>query len=67
MPKWLLWIVGPMVNKAMTRKVVSLNINLPWKGDNSKSKRELGMTYRPLEETIVEFFQQMVDAGTFKS
>jgi dihydroflavonol-4-reductase len=67
MPKWLIWLVGPMVNKAMTRKSVSLNINLPWKGDNSKSKRELGMSYRPLEETIVDFFQQMVDAGTFKS
>ena len=67
MPKWLLWLVGPMVNKAMTRKAVSLNIGLPWKGDNSKGVRELGLSYRPLEETIVDFFQQMVDAGTFEN
>ena len=32
-----------------------------------KSVRELGLTYRPLEETLVDFFQQMVDAGTFEN
>jgi dihydroflavonol-4-reductase len=65
MPKWMVWLVGPMVNKAMTRKAVSLNVGLPWKADNSKSERELGVTYRPLDETVVDFFQQMVDSGTF--
>ncbi len=63
MPKWLVWIAGPMVNKAMTRKVVSLNVNLPWKGDNRKSIRELDMQYRPLKESMNDFFQQMVDSG----
>jgi len=67
MPKWLVWLVGPMVNKAMTRKAISLNVGLPWKGDNSKSVTELGMSYRPLDETVVDFFQQMVDSGTFKN
>jgi len=67
MPKWLVWFVGPLVNKAMTRKAVSLNVGLPWKGDNGKSVRELGMSYRPIEETVVDFFQQMVDSGTFKN
>jgi dihydroflavonol-4-reductase len=67
MPKWLVWLVGPMANKAMTRKVVSLNIGLPWKGENSKGVRELGLTYRPLDETVVDFFQQLVDSGVFNS
>jgi dihydroflavonol-4-reductase len=67
MPKWLVWLVGPMANKTMTRKVVSLNIGLPWKGDNSKGVRELGLTYRPLDETVVDFFQQLVDSGVFNS
>jgi len=67
MPKWLVWFVGPFVNKAMTRKAVSLNVGLPWKGDNGKSVQELSMSYRPLEETVVDFFQQMVDSGTFKN
>jgi dihydroflavonol-4-reductase len=63
MPKWLAWLVAPLVNKAMTRKIVSLNIDLPWKGDNGKSVRELGMRYRPLKESMNDFFQQMIDSG----
>ena len=61
MPKWLVWLVAPMVNKAMTRKIVSLNVNVLWKADNSKSVRELGVTYRPLEESLCDMFQQMID------
>lgn len=63
MPKWLVWLVAPMINKAMTRKFVSLNIDLPWKGDNSKSIRELGMSYRPLGESMNDFFAQMIESG----
>ena len=63
MPKWLVWLIAPMVNKAMTRKLVSLNVNLPWKGDNSKGIRELDMKYRPMKESMIDFFQQMVDSG----
>lgn len=62
-PKWLLWLVGPLVNKAITRSFVSKNIGLDWKADNSKSVRELGMRYRPLEQTFTEHFQQLADAG----
>lgn len=62
-PKWLLWLVGPLVNKAITREFVSKNIGHDWKSDNTKSVRELGMTYRPLQQTVTEHFQQVVDAG----
>ena len=65
LPKWLVWLVAPMVNKAMTRKIVSLNVNVPWKADNSKSIRELGIDYRPLEDTLNEMFQQLIDNGVF--
>ena len=65
MPKWLIWIMAPMVNKGMTRKMVSRNMGYPWIADNSKSKRALGMTYRPLKETMTDFFQQMIDSGAF--
>jgi len=60
MPKWVLWLIAPTVG--MSRKEVSLNIGYPWKANASKSINELGMKYRPLEETVVEFFQQLVDA-----
>jgi dihydroflavonol-4-reductase len=63
MPKWLVWLVAPMVNKAMTRKWVSRNVNLPWKGDNSKGRRDLGIQYRPMKESMIDFFQQMIDSG----
>ena len=63
MPKWLLWLIGPMVDKTMTRKVVARNINLPWNADNSKGIRELGISYRPLAESMNDFFQQMIDNG----
>jgi dihydroflavonol-4-reductase len=66
MPKWLVWLIGPMVNKAMTRQAISDNVDVPWRADNSKGVRELGVTYRPLQESMEEMFQQMVDAGYFE-
>ena len=63
MAKWLVWLVGPFVNQSMTRKIISRNVNVPWKGDNSKSIRELGVHYRPMEESLNDMFQQLVDSG----
>ena len=66
MPKWLVWAVLPFINKAFTRKIISRNVNVPWRGDNSKSIRELGMAYRPLEDSLNDMFQQMIDNGAFE-
>lgn len=66
-PKFLVWLVGPIMDSSMTRKFISNNIGYPWIGDNSKSVRELGMQYRSLSETMNDFFQQMVDEGAFSS
>lgn len=63
LPKWLLMIIGPMVNKVVTRRWVRNNVNMPWKADNTKSKKELGITYRPLKETMSEGFAQLIDSG----
>ncbi len=63
LPKWLLWLVGPFVNAALTRRFVSRNVGLPWVADNRKSVEALGMRYRPLDETMTEMFQQMIDGG----
>ncbi|MEM7384341.1 MAG: NAD-dependent epimerase/dehydratase family protein [Verrucomicrobiota bacterium] len=62
-PKWLLWLIGSFVNKAFTRKVVSRNVGVAWKADNRKSRERLGINYRPLEKTVCEMFQQLIDAG----
>lgn len=65
LPKWLIWLVAPMVNQSMTRKIVSRNVNVPWKANNQKSIDELGVSYRPLAESINEMFQQLIDSGAF--
>ena len=67
MPKWLVWLGGPLKNKALTRKMVHRNAGLPWKANNKKSLTQLGVSYRPLSETLTDFFQQMVDEGIVDS
>ena len=62
-PKWLLWLVGPWVDKSMTRRMVARNVDLPWRADNRKSTAALGMTYLPLQQSMQDFFQQMIDSG----
>ncbi|MFN6085121.1 MAG: NAD-dependent epimerase/dehydratase family protein [Fluviicola sp.] len=67
LPKWLVMIVGPMMNKLLTRQFIRNNVNVPWNADNSKIKKELGMTFRPLKETMEESFQVLIDSGILKS
>lgn len=66
LPKWLVWLVGPWVDKSMTRRAVSRNVGISWVGDNGKSRREFDFTYRPTDHAIIEMFQQMIDAGRVK-
>ena len=61
LPKWLLMIVGPFVNKAFSREFMRKNINIPWNADNSKIKNELGVKFRPLQETMEDSFQVLID------
>lgn len=67
MPKWLIWLIGPMVNKAFARKWVSRNVGHNWRGDNSKGIRELGMSYMPVETSIQDMVQNMIDQGLIKA
>lgn len=63
LPKWLLMLVGPMANKLFSRRLIKNNVNIPWRADNSKIKRELGMTFRPMKETMEDSFQVLIDEG----
>jgi len=63
LPKWLLWLVAPLADKNTTRKFIARNVGYTWRADNSKSRRELKMSYRPLQLTLQEMFQQMVDSN----
>ena len=63
LPKWLVWLVGPM--QGIPRKFVSNNVNIEWKADNGKSLKELGLSYRPMKETMEDMFAQMIEHGHF--
>lgn len=62
-PKWLLSLLGPMMDSGLTRKIIKNNINVEWRADNSKIKSELGVDFRPLQETMEDSFQCVIDAG----
>lgn len=66
LPKWILMFLGPLINKAMTKRYVRNNVNVPWNADNSKIKRELGMNFRSMKETLVDSFQVLLDEGMVK-
>ena len=63
MPKWLLMLVGPMINKLLSRKYIRNNIDIAWKADNSKIRQELNMQFRPMQETMEDAFQSAIDNG----
>lgn len=60
-PKFLFWLIAPM--QGFTRKFVSNNIGFQIKIDNSYSKTDLNMSYIPIEQTVKEHFQQILDDG----
>src|SRR6056297_1458395 len=63
LPKFMVWLAAPFIG--LGRKMVSRILGYPWKVDNSKSIRELGLKYTPPEKFVVDFFQQMVETGVF--
>lgn len=67
LPKWLLMLVGPMANKLFTRKVIRNNVNVAWKADNSKIKKELNIAFKPMKQTMEDTFQALVDEGILKA
>ncbi|MFT5668579.1 MAG: nucleoside-diphosphate-sugar epimerase [Vicingaceae bacterium] len=61
LPKFLVWLAGP--SQGMPRKMVAKNIGYPWKVDNAKSIAKLGMNYRPMSDTINDFFGHLIEEG----
>lgn len=64
LPKMMVWLMAPLVG--FKRKMISRNIGYHWSVNNTKSIKELGVKYRPIEESITDFFQQMIDNDVFK-
>jgi len=60
-PKLLFWLIAPM--RGFTRKYVIRNAGIQIKFDNSYSKKDLGISYTPIEQTVKNHFQQIIDDG----
>jgi len=60
-PKWLIVLIGPFIDKSLNRKFLRRNVNIEWKADNSKIKNELDISFRPLKTTMEESFQVLID------
>ena len=54
-------VVAPVIG--LTREFVDTNVGYPLDFSNSRSRDELGLVYRPVEATITDHFQQMLDDG----
>lgn len=67
LPKFVVWMFGPLLDKSLLRKYLSLNVGYLFKADNSKGVRELNLTYIPLKETVQDFFQQLIDTKQIKA
>jgi dihydroflavonol-4-reductase len=63
-PKFLFWLMAPM--NGFTRKYASRNAGIRIKLDNSYSKTDLNMSYIPIEQTVKEHFQQILDDGLLR-
>lgn len=66
LPKALIWLVGPIA-AGITRRFVQLNIGYPVRFDQSRSREMLQLHYRPMQHTLHEHFQQMIDDGLLKN
>jgi nucleoside-diphosphate-sugar epimerase len=64
LPKPMIWLAAPTAG--LTRKYVATNMGYPLKFDNRRAREELGIEFRPPEDTVVEHFQQMIDDGVVR-
>lgn len=58
---WLIpYLFGPYLPVPITRKYIYNNIETPFKSDNSKIKKELGIEFRSLKETMNDMMEQFI-------
>ncbi len=64
LPKFAFKTFGPLAG--FPRKFVELNMGYPIYFNADKSKKELGIEYRDIQNSVVEHFQQLLDDGVVK-
>jgi nucleoside-diphosphate-sugar epimerase len=63
-PNFILYIVAPFMKMKWSFLKNSLGIRAEL--DNSYSKKDLGMSYRPIKETIIDQVRQITNDGLIK-
>lgn len=60
-PKFVLKAVGPLMG--LERKFIERSVDVPWRADNSKAIRELGLDYLPMKTSLDDMFEHMIETG----
>lgn len=55
LPNWMVLTFGPIFG--LSRRLMNTHLGIHFKLDNTRSIRELGIVYRPLEETIIDHYR----------
>jgi len=63
-PKPMLYVVGRLFG--VTGKYVKRNVGYPLRINNTSSRDNLGLNYRPLDQTVVDMVEQMSASGMVK-
>ena len=58
LPKFILYLVGPFMG--FSWRFLKLNYGVPYKIDNSRSIKDLGIVYTPLKSTIIDHAEQLI-------
>jgi len=61
LPKLLIWLLGSKTG--MEREYIRKNVGYRLNFDNSYSKQDLGLSFRPIKKTLYEHLDQMIDDG----
>jgi dihydroflavonol-4-reductase len=59
LPDWLVLTFGPIFG--LSRRMMNTHLGIRFKLDNSRSIKELGIIYRPLEETLIDHYHSWLE------
>lgn len=61
LPTFLIWFLGPLFG--LTRKWMAANLGIYFDIDNERSIKELGISYRPLAETLDDHYKSWLETN----
>ena len=65
LPKPLIWLVGPLMDSVMTRRMISRNVGHEFVSNTHKIRSELKLSFRDVAPGIREMYQQLKQEGAF--